>query len=358
MTLTPHFWSTALGSYPDTDSLALSRRLPGLLDLPAWPQLPRRSFRENMYIQYSPALPGLVLDEAREKIYFDTQRDLSPEFEAFYERYLEDDLDYFGLRLEYAAGFFDFLESLGRLPATASDPGDPGAWVKGQVTGPVSFGLTVTDQGLRASLYDDALCEAIVKGLAMNARWQARRLKSARPNVLLFVDEPYMASFGSAFISLDRQQVLGMLNELFAAIHQESALAGVHCCGNTDWSVLMESSVDVLNLDAWSYLDTLALYPVELRAFLDRGGLLAWGIVPNNEHIFETSPADLAARLHTGIKNICRKAAGRGVEIQAQEFERCSLLAPCCGLGPASPEVAERSLLLLGQLAHRLQEGG
>ena len=192
----------------------------------------------------------------------------------------------------------------------------------------------------------------------MNARWQVRQLQSARPNVLIFVDEPYLASFGSAFISLSRPQVLGLLNELFDAIHQEGALAGVHCCGNTDWSLLMESSVDVLNLDAWSYMETLALYPAELRRFLDRGGLLAWGIVPNNEHVFETSPDDLARRLRSGISNICSKAAGRGVQIQPQEFERRSLLAPCCGLGPATPEVAERSLLLLGRLVRLLQGRG
>jgi hypothetical protein len=358
MTFSPHFWSTALGSYPVTDSPALARRLPALLDLPAWAQLPRRSYLENMYIQFSPAMPGLVLDPAHERVYFDTQGDLAPALEQFYERFLADDLDYFGLRPEYAAGFFDFEAALQELPAGENDPALPGAWLKGQVTGPVSFGLTVTGQDLRASLYHDFLAEAIVKGLAMNARWQARRLQSLRPNVLVFVDEPYMASFGSAFISLGRQQALEMFNEIFDAIHQEKALAGVHCCGNTDWSLLLESRLDVLNLDAWSYLETLALYPAELRAYLDRGGVVAWGIVPNNEQVFAIDAAGLAARLRAGIEQICRKAAGRGVQIDPQEFERRSLVAPSCGLGPASPETAQRCLRLLGELARHLQDGG
>ena len=89
--------------------------------------------------------------------------------EAFYERYLADDVDAFALQAEDAAGFYAMLEALRSAPVRE--------WVKGQVTGPVSFGLTVTDQALRSSLYDEMLADAIVKNMAMNARWQVRQLK-------------------------------------------------------------------------------------------------------------------------------------------------------------------------------------
>ena len=164
-------------------------------------------------------------------MYFDTTADLSGPLEAFYERYLADDVDAFALQAEDAAGFYAMLDALRSAPARE--------WVKGQVTGPISFGLTVTDQALRSSLYDDMLADAIVKNVAMNARWQVRQLKQVGSNVIMFVDEPYMASFGSAFISLSREQAIAMLDEVFAAIHAEDALAGVHCCANTDWSVLL-----------------------------------------------------------------------------------------------------------------------
>ncbi len=83
-----------------------------------------------------------------------------------------------------------------------------------------------------------------------------------------------------------------MLDEVFTAIHAEEALAGVHCCGNTDWSVLLATQVDILNLDAYNYLEYLALFPMELREFLDRGGVVAWGIVPNNDEIFKDNPRE------------------------------------------------------------------
>jgi hypothetical protein len=217
--------------------------------------------------------------------------------------------------------------------------------------------LTVTDQDLRASLYNDMLADAIVKNTVMNARWQIRQLKSVRPNVILFLDEPYMAAFGSAFISLSREQVIGYLDEVFDSIHAEGGVAGVHCCANTDWSVLLATRVDILNLDAYGFVENLALYPAELRVFLDRGGSACWGIVPNNEQIFNETPQGLAERLRNGINLIVQKAAARGVTIKAEEFASRSLIAPACGLGSTSIEVADRVFEVLAEAGNILKRG-
>ena len=335
----PHFLTTHVGSVPYPDADGISAKIAGALDIPAWPQFSRRTFKENMYVQYSASLPRVVLDEANEKITVDTTGDLTPDLEQFYEKFLAEDFDAFGLTPEYAAGFFTMLEAL---------KSTPGEWAKGQVTGPVSLGLTVVDQDLRSILYHDMLSDTIVKNAAMNARWQVQHLRAIKPNVIIFADEPYMASFGSAFISLSREQAITMLDEVFEAIHAEGALAGVHCCANTDWGVLLETSVDILNLDAYGYLDNLALYPAELRAFLDRGGVVAWGIVPNTDVISTVTAAQVAQKLQNGLALICEKAAARGVQITVDELAHRSLLVPNCGLGPTTPEIADAAFAMLG----------
>jgi len=347
MAFQPHFLSTIVGSFPQPAADSLITRLVEELDIPAWPQLPKRHFLESMYIQYSRALPALVVDEENEKVFFDTRGDLTGELESFYQRVLDDEVEAFALTPEYAAGFFALLEAL---------DGKPGGWVKGQVTGPLSFGLTVTDQDLRASLYNDLLTDAIVKNAAMSARWQVQQLRACRPNAIVFVDEPYMASFGSAFISLSREQVVSMLEEVFAAIRQEGGVSGVHCCANTDWSVLLDTSVEILNLDAYGYLENLALYPAELSAFLERGGVIAWGIVPNNDEIFEVEAETLVQRLWEGLWQIEQKAAARGVVLDRAQLAAQSLVTPSCGLGSTTPEVAERALQLLPEVVERLRE--
>ncbi|MCK5054156.1 MAG: hypothetical protein KAR65_07750 [Anaerolineales bacterium] len=340
----PPFATTVIGSFPHQACASLCGRL-AELDIPAWPQLARRSFRENMYVQFSAPLPALVVDDAAEKIYFDTRDDITLALTPFYESYLDENMETFALPHENAQGFYEMFDL---LKNTA------GEWAKGQVTGPVSFGLTVTDQDLRASLYNELLADAIVKNCAMNARWQIRRLKEVRPNIILFVDEPYMASFGSAFISLSREAVIQMLDEVFDAIHDEGALAGVHCCANTDWSVLLKTQVDILNLDAYGYLENLALYPQELADFLARGGRIAWGSIPNQEDIWSATPAGMADRLRTGIKDLTARASAKGIAID-ETFLSDGFLSPSCGLGSTEENLAERVLEILKETSHELR---
>jgi len=167
-----NFLTTHVGSVPYQSAEGLTDTLASLLDAPAWPQFASRTFRENMYVQFSPTLPAVVEDAAKEKIYFNTRTDVSSSLEAFYTPILSDDVDAFALRQEYAAGFFAMLET---LRSKEVKPSSEQMWAKGQVTGPISFGLTVTDQDLRASLYNELLSDAIIKNAAMNARWQVRQ---------------------------------------------------------------------------------------------------------------------------------------------------------------------------------------
>jgi methionine synthase II (cobalamin-independent) len=287
------------------------------------------------------------MDERTDKIYFDTAQDLSGGLEEFYTHVLAEEVEPFALIPAYAAGFYAMLATLAN---------NPGEWAKGQVTGPISFGLTVTDQNLRPSLYQEALVDVLVKNSAMNARWQIRQLRKVRPNVILVVDEPFMASFGSAFISLERPQAVAMLNEVFEAIHQEGALAGVHCCANTDWSVLLETNLDILNLDAYGYIQNLALYPEEFGAFIRRGGVVAWGAVINTPDIYQESAESIAERLLKGMNAIQQKAAAHGVEIPLSLLAMRSLLAPSCGLGTLNIETAERVLQVLEDAARVLRQ--
>ena len=260
--------ATSIGSLPHTDPVAACRVMTDTLPIPAWPQLPRRGFKENMYVQYSEGFPGVVIDERQERIWVDRSQDLSAGLERLYAAYLDEDLDFAAISPDYAAGFHAFLKVAAGRPWRA---------VKGSVTGPVSWGLTVTDQDKRAILYDDILADAVAKHLRLKAAWQERELRKLSDTTIIFVDEPYMSAYGSAFVSLERDLVVRLLSETMAGMQ---GLIGVHCCGNTDWSLLLETPAHVLNFDAYAYAESVALYPDAVRAFLRRGGLLAWGIVP------------------------------------------------------------------------------
>jgi methionine synthase II (cobalamin-independent) len=247
------------------------------------------------------------------------------------------DLEYAAISSEYAAGLYCFLEM---------DEDHPPI-VKGQVTGPVSWGLMVADQNRRPILYDDVLAEAVAKHLRLKATWMEQELRRVSPQTIIFVDEPYMSSFGSAFVSLSRDQVITALEEVFAGIE---GLKGVHCCGNTDWSLLLSTTVDILNLDAYQYADALALYPDEVGEFLGRGGMVAWGIVPASEQVHEETVESLSERFHEVLALFTDKG------LHQDDLLASALIMPSCGCGSLPVETAERVLELTGELAAALQE--
>jgi len=323
------------GSVPHTDPDAACRLILDTLDIPTWPQLPRLSFRENMYVQFSERFPGVVL--ADERIYVDRSQDLDPQLEQLYLAYLGDDLTYGTISREYAAGLHRFLRiDVGRPPA-----------VKGQVTGPVSWGLTVVDQDRRPVLYDDILAEAVAKHLRLKAAWMERELRRLSPETIIFIDEPYMSSFGSAYISLERDQAIDLMAEVLAGI---KGLKGVHCCGNTDWSLLLATPIDILHLDAYDYAESLALYPDEAQAFLARGGLIGWGIVPARDRIWEETAASLVDRFEAALGLLVAKG------IHRDDLLAAALISPSCGCGSLKVETAEQVLRLTAELSKALKE--
>ena len=115
--------------------------------------------------------------------------------------------------------------------------------VKGAVCGPVTTTLGLADQDKRPIFYDVDMRDAAVKLLAMKARWQVRGLAPYCSKVLIFQDEPVLAGFGtSAYLSLTTDDVIAMCDEINDAIHEEGALSGIHCCGNTDWAMVMAAT--------------------------------------------------------------------------------------------------------------------
>ncbi|MCL6472394.1 MAG: hypothetical protein K6T91_06230 [Firmicutes bacterium] len=340
--------ATAIGSVPHTNvDAACNIVLGSMRHIPMWPQLPNISFKENMYVQYTEGMPGIVVDETERRVYFDTTRNIIGELEKLFGQYIADDIDALAIGEDYARGLYRFLELL-----KANEYPDAKA-LKGHVTGPISMGLAVADQNKRPGLYDDTLREGILKTLTMKAKYQVKRFKELRAElpVLIFIDEPYLMSFGSAFVSLNRDEVISYLNELINAI---DGFTGIHCCGNTDWGLLTETGVDVISFDAYGYSETIALYPSEIKSFLDRGGILAWGIVPSGlptpEQVAQETAAGLVEKLEAGMQLLVDKGIDKEVLVNQ------ALITPNCGTGSMKPENAELTFTLASQVSALMRQ--
>ncbi len=336
MKIREKFLTTGIGSLPYLDAAKGVKQIRANFDIPFWPQLPKRGFKENMFVQFAQGLPSLVIDEKNRKIYIDSAKDLSGELGRLYEVYLSGDYTSFAPTRDFAEGLYAFLDS-----AKGFRPN----YVKGHVTGPVSFGLSVVDEKGKSIIYNDTLKEALVKLLEMKAAYQVDRLKGISENVIIFIDEPSLTGFGSSFVSIERQDVILMLNSIIDKIHSRGALSGIHCCGNTDWSLLTQTEVDIINFDAYSYAENLSLYVKDIAGFLKKGKKLAWGIVPTSQAVAKETENTLFDRLTKEIGVLEKKGVPRELLISH------SLLTPSCGMGTLSNELTEDILTKFTKVA-------
>lgn len=326
------FATTLIGSMPFSEPEdALGKILDGRVECPSWPQL-SRGIAESMYVQTGARLPGLRIEG--EKVYVDLN-DYDPT-EA-YEAIIMEDEGYFRPPERCHGGFYGLLRhDISKFKA-----------VKGQVTGPISEGLQIQDTNGRSVIYDEAYGEIVRKTVCMTARWQAHRLMKANDCVIMFFDEPSLSLLGSPFAQISEQDAIAWMNEAMEGVE---GFRAIHCCGNTDWGMVLRTKLDILSFDAYVYSDNLALYSDDLRAFMDRGGCVSWGIVPNGEDdLRKETVRSLCAKLDRALDRLQSKGLDKAM------IARRSLLTPQCGLEGISPENVDRVLDTLSGVSREMK---
>ncbi len=345
MIFNPECRATGIGSFPHQDSsAACDLILKTVPEIPFWPQLSKINFREQMEIQFSEGFPCIVLDEVKQRMHFDTSGDLTAELEKFYESYMAENLEYFKISPSFSRGIYDMEKKLSERKMTGVQ------FFKSQVTGPLTYGLNTVDENKRAIYYNDVFRDVIVKGVVMKARWLLDKFKAMGFNQICFIDEPILSAFGSStYVSVQRSDVVSILNEVIEAVHKEGALAGSHCCGNTEWSILIDAGVDIISFDAYEFGETISYYPQEVKQFLETGGAIAWGIVPTSEKINQETPESLLKKLKEKVNHLAQKGVDEDLI-----WKKC-LLTPSCGTGSLSMELSEKIFHTLSELSHLLR---
>lgn len=349
----PGCLAVLIGSLPMNDHMtATDLVLAHTPEIPLWVQLP--AYREEaMLAQFLPGMPGLTEKNGRQFIDAASER-FETDALAFYEAYMaESEMEQipassrFALTPATAKGFFTFLERI-------KDVNPSPVAVKGQITGPITFATGVHDAEGRMIFYNEQVRDIAVKLIAMKARWQVQQLKRIGRPVVIFFDEPALAGYGSsAFISISREEISACFEEALGAVHREGAMAGIHVCANADWSLLLESATDVISFDAYTYFDKLVLYGAQLRAFLQRGGFLAWGIVPTEK------AADIEKETVESLTTDWWKKVSKieSLGIKQDILLKQSFITPSCGTGALSLGHAKKVLLLTQGVSERIRNG-
>lgn len=342
----PHTLITSVGSLPHTNpGQAVDLIVDNLRTAPHAPQLPRLNPREQMWIQFVENLPRFTLDMDNLHYYFDTSGNVYPEIEVFYSHYLAveegGDWDHFKIGHEHGHGIEVFFDRVGALPNKLP-------FIKVQVTGPLSFGMTITDETRKPIFYHPIFRDVAVKAMGLKAVWLLEKCKLFAENVIVFFDEPSLSAYGSsAFLGVSHDDVVQSLNEVMDMVETRGGIPGVHCCGNTDWGMLMETSVRIINFDAVDYLESMAIYRKDLNEFLARGGVLAWGVVRNTERVRMETSDDVLQRLNEGIAFLERQG------LDKKALTQKLILTPACGCAGMSEPDAQEVYKILAELESR-----
>ena len=349
---TPNCHPLLIGSLPLADHAEAMRLiLAHTPEIPLWPQLPKKP-KEGMIRQFITGFPGLIDEDSR--YWIDTDKpQFGEEMAAFYEEYMRslDDPAFlknsrFALGRDSAAGFFTLLDAL-------IDHKTSPLTVKGQVTGPVTTGIGVKDQHGNSIFYDDNLRDMLIKLLSLKACWQVAEMIPFTIKVppIIFIDEPGLVSFGSSgFSGVSREMVSEAVAEVIDAIKTAGGLAGLHICANGDWGPALISNTDIISFDAYFYFNNFILFREQLINFLGRGGILAWGIIPTGDPLVvaEESASSLFRKWREQL------AVLASLGFSEKQLMAQTLIAPSCGTGSLTPELAGKVLAMtkdLSQLA-------
>ena len=328
--------TTAMAVMPHTDvNRALEMAL--TLDVPFWPQLPSYSYYEDMYVQAAEHFPGILLDLDKRTLRFSKDK-FTEELEATLLQF--DDPATFDISETYSAVYHRFL---------SLDLADRFA-IRGQLEGPTSFGFNILDQDERPILFDDTVRPFMLDFMARRLNVQLARLKELNDNAFMFVDEPGLQFLFSAMAGYGDQKAKGDLDEFFAQVERPR---GIHLCGNPDWDFLLNLDMDVLSLDVYTNAEIFSSYATSIRKFLERGGVIVWGIVPTG---FEDFEKEKTLTMIEHLENIWKILWSKGVDRQHMIARSMVSPATCCLVNPDKERTVERAFSSVKHISYHLRE--
>jgi hypothetical protein len=327
--------TTAMGIMPHTDieralNIALS------LDIPFWPQLPKVSYFEDMYVQALENFPGVRIDPALQKISFDLSR-FNEELPLYFER--ADDPETFRLTKDFSIVYHRFLErDLSHYPA-----------IRGQVISPISLGLKIVDENQKSIIYHDEVREILFDFIQKKVNHQYQELREKNSNAFVWVDDP---GLGLIFSALSGYNEFRAKTDFDRFLEGLEGPKGVHLCAKPDWDFLLKSKINILSFDSFN-CGVVIIHYSSFKEFIDRGGVISWGMVPTYTELLEQETTDsLMEKLEIFWEGLTRKG------IDPKRLLHQSLLAPatCNLLNPDKEKTVEKAFEVLKELSRKIRE--
>jgi hypothetical protein len=336
MPLPGNLLTTAMAVMPH-DNAEEALELALTLDVPFWPQLPNLNYYEDMYVQAAEHFPGTVVDLEKKTLRFSMDKFIG-EFEETMSHF--DEPSYFDISSTYSQVYHQFLaRDLAAKPA-----------IRGQLEGPISFGFNVLDQDDRPILFDDSIRPFMFEFMAKRINIQLARLQQRNANAFMFIDEPGLQFIFSAMSGYGEQKARADLDSFFSMVDRPR---GIHLCGNPDWDFLLGLDMDILSMDIYTNAEIFANCTGSIKKFLDRGGVIVWGIIPTG---FETFSKESLGFLSMKLEGIWQHLCKKGIDLEFLLSKSMLSPATCCLVNQDGGQTVAKAFTMVNHLAGSLRE--
>jgi hypothetical protein len=139
------------------------------------------------------------------------------------------------------------------------------------------------------------------------------------------------------------------LDQFFAQVDRPR---GIHLCGNPDWDFLLRLDLDVLSLDVYTNGEIFTSYVEAIGKFLDRGGVIVWGIVPTG---FEAFAQEEIPSLIRRLEDIWKALWSKGIDRELLIARSMLSPATCCLVNPDKERTVERAFAAVNRMADVLR---
>ena len=283
--------------------------------------------------------PGLSLDHANDQGLVDRTR-------------AEGELDHLGLaylRADQTVGAPppEYRALLADLTRQVEQPRLHG--VRIELSGPLSLAMELVDEYAHPLIEIPALREALGQHLVLRGNWLHEQLSLTSGGALICLDEPFLEALASPFCPIDWAEGFDLLSRTLADLPPPRGLC---VTGVPNWSDLVSLPVELIFFDAYGQTSGLTQASAAVAAYLERGGMLAWGVVPTDPQLLDQDQAELLAqRMRRSVDELAATGA-----ISSEQIWAATLITTSGRLSHLPVAVATQAALRCHELAHQLRQ--
>lgn len=164
--------------------------------------------------------------------------------------------------------------------------------------GPFSASQMMITEGNKQVLADKLYRKLLVEAVVVRALWFVQEIKSFSPNTtpIIVLEEPLLYKIGEVKRGnedITKEVIVNFFAKTIEKIQASGAKVCIQSFEKCDWQIPLEAGVDIISFDAYNNPNNINIISEKINAFLQKGGVINWGIVPvKNETIIKSTSVE------------------------------------------------------------------